>query len=174
MAIEILTTLLLGFIQIAVGFTLSVFSVYFALRLMDKMTGDIDEWKEMKKGNIAVGLLFASVILSVVLIVEPTIVSSIALFSARLTALKFIATIIFVGVNTGIAIFFGIMSIYLSIRGLDYLTYDVNEITELKKGNVAVALYMSAFVLAVAIILSGTVTQVVNSLYLVSYLKLMG
>ena len=172
MAVELLTSLLVGFIQIAIGFALSVFSIYFSLRLMDKMTGDIDEWKEIKKGNVAVGLLFASVILSVVLIVEPTIVSSIALFSTRLSIIQFMFSIMFVAINSAVAIIFAIAGIYLSMRALDYLTYDINEITELKKGNVAVALYMAAFILAVSVVISGTVTAVVNSLGILSYLPL--
>ena len=137
---EILTALLIGFVQIAIGFVFSIFAVYASLRLFDRLTGDIDEWKELKKGNMAIGLLFASIILSVALLVEPTIVSSVSLFSTRLPLSSFIFTFAFAAFNTIVATAFAIITIYIAIRALDLLTFGINEIAELKKGNAAVGL----------------------------------
>ena len=50
----------------AVGFA---FGVGIALKVFDYLSTDIDEWEEIKKGNIGVSLIFISLIVMVGLLV---------------------------------------------------------------------------------------------------------
>ncbi|RMF11084.1 MAG: DUF350 domain-containing protein [Candidatus Neomarinimicrobiota bacterium] len=50
----------------AVGFA---FGVGIALKVFDWLSTDIDEWEEIKKGNIGVALIFISLILMVGLLI---------------------------------------------------------------------------------------------------------
>ena len=54
----------------AVGFA---FGVGIALKVFDYLSTDIDEWKEIKKGNIGVSLIFISLIVMVGLLVYKVI-----------------------------------------------------------------------------------------------------
>ena len=54
----------------AVGFA---FGVGIALKVFDWLSTDIDEWEEIKKGNIAVSLIFISLIVMVGLLVYKVI-----------------------------------------------------------------------------------------------------
>ncbi len=54
----------------AVGFA---FGVGIALKVFDWLSTDIDEWEEIKKGNIGVSLIFISLILMVGLLVYKVI-----------------------------------------------------------------------------------------------------
>lgn len=49
----------------------------------------------------------------------------------------------------------GVVLMYLSYRALDLLTPQVNFPEELKRGNVAVAIFIAALFIAIAIIIGG-------------------
>ncbi len=49
----------------------------------------------------------------------------------------------------------GVVLMYLSYRVIDKLTPEVNFAAELQKGNVAVAIFIGALFLAIAIIIGG-------------------
>ena len=44
------------------------FAMALAIKVFDFMSGDIDEWEEIKKGNLGVALIFVAMILSVGLV----------------------------------------------------------------------------------------------------------
>ncbi len=49
----------------------------------------------------------------------------------------------------------GVVLMYLAYRGFDFLTPKVDFAGELKKGNVAVAIFIGALFVAIAIIIGG-------------------
>jgi hypothetical protein len=51
----------------ALGFSIGI---GLALKVFDFMSGDIEEWDEIKKGNIGVALIFVTLIASVALLVH--------------------------------------------------------------------------------------------------------
>ena len=57
-------------ITAAVGFA---FGVGIALKVFDWLSTDIEEWEEIKKGNMGVSLIFISLIVMVVLLVYKVI-----------------------------------------------------------------------------------------------------
>ena len=61
---------LLWAITAAIGFGLGV---GIALKVFDWLSSDIDEWEEIKKGNMGVSLIFVSLIVMVGLIVYKVI-----------------------------------------------------------------------------------------------------
>ena len=57
-------------LQLLMGLMLAVLSILFSVWLFDRLTTDLDEWAELKRGNIAVATLLAGVIISVALLVN--------------------------------------------------------------------------------------------------------
>ena len=57
-------------ITAAVGFA---FGIGIALKVFDMLSTDIDEWEEIKKGNLGVSLIFISLIVMVGLLVHKVI-----------------------------------------------------------------------------------------------------
>jgi uncharacterized membrane protein YjfL (UPF0719 family) len=57
-------------IQLILGIILAVVAIYIALKILDKMTKGIDEFKELEKGNVAVALEMAGVIIAVAIIIQ--------------------------------------------------------------------------------------------------------
>jgi len=56
---------IIGLFNLSVGVVLSVLSIYVAVNVLDKITVGIDEFKELKKGNVAVAILMAAVLFAV-------------------------------------------------------------------------------------------------------------
>jgi uncharacterized membrane protein YjfL (UPF0719 family) len=52
------------------GIILAIAAIYLALKVLDRMTKGVEEFEELKKGNVAVALEMAGVIVAVALIVQ--------------------------------------------------------------------------------------------------------
>ena len=152
-------------IQFMIGLILSVFSIYLGIRVLDMFTKNLNEWKEIKKGNIAVGILLAAVVLSVAIVVESGVASiSTTVPTGAATMIGFIIWLLASVVNLLIGVFAAMIGIYFSMTIFDQLTQDINEFAELKKGNIAVAILLSSVLLAVSFIIKGTVDVLIMTL----------
>ncbi|MFA5050291.1 MAG: DUF350 domain-containing protein [Candidatus Micrarchaeia archaeon] len=151
--------------QFILSLVIAVFSIYAGLRILNFFTKDLDEFKELKKGNIAVGILVFSVVISVAIIIEPILsdsfLSSLKVFagtSFTIFVLQFIGKII-------LGIFAAMIAIYFSMTVFDQLTPSLNEIKELKKGNISLALLFSGVILAVSFIVKNAINYIIGSLW---------
>ncbi len=142
----------LSILELFVSMVVAIFSVYTGVHLFDRLTKGMDEWKELKKGNLAVGILIASFVLSIVLMIEPGLTSLSSLVGSAI-GIKGIALAFVIGlVNVLIALFFAVLVLFLTMTVFDQMTTDIDEMSELKKGNIAVAVVLSAVFIAVALV----------------------
>lgn len=155
-------------LQFIIGLVLAIFSVFLGIRVLDALTKGLDEWKEIKKGNTAVGILVASVVLSVAIVIAPT-VSSISLTAGPEETADLVLEVIIICINLVISIVAAMIGIYFAITVFDQLTPDINDLKELKKGNTAMALVLAAVVIAVAFVIQGAVISLVNTLDVASF-----
>ena len=151
-------------LQFIIGLILSVFSIYLGIRVLDKFTKNLDEWKEIKKGNVAVGILIAAVVLSVAVVVESGVTSIATTVPAGATMIELIIGLFASFINILIGVFAAMIGIYFAMTIFDQLTQDINEFAELKKGNIAVAVLLGAVLLAVSFVIKGTVDALLVTL----------
>ena len=62
--------LIASFIQLILGIILAIVGIYIALNVLDHLTKGVNEWEELKKGNVAVALMMAGVIVATALIIQ--------------------------------------------------------------------------------------------------------
>ncbi|MEM2933692.1 MAG: DUF350 domain-containing protein [Methanocellales archaeon] len=160
---DMLIGLTIGFGQLIIGLLLAMGSVYIGLKLLDKLTKGIDEMKELKNGNIAVGIFMAAVIFSIATVVQ----SGVAGLSEAVTGKTGGALIIAAGIGViqlliGIAI--AVVAIYIAVNVLDKITVEIDEMEELKKGNVAVAILMAGVLLAVSFVVQAGVSGIARAI----------
>ncbi|MDD1689519.1 MAG: DUF350 domain-containing protein [Methanoregula sp.] len=158
----ILENAAIGIVQLIVAIIFAVVALYIGFAVLGKITKDIDEEKELAKGNAAVGIIVAAVFVAIALVVESGVSGLSAGISKALAAGLFSTEgmitigLAFFQLLAGIVLAVG--AIYLALNILDKLTKGVEEFEELKKGNVAVALEMAGVIIAVAwIIQSGVI-----------------
>lgn len=77
-----LVGIVVGFVQLVLALALAVAMQYVGLSFLGRLTKGFDEWAELKKGNIAVGIVMAAIVIAIGAIVSQGVVSIIeALFA---------------------------------------------------------------------------------------------
>jgi len=61
-------------IQLILGIVLAVGAIYLALNILDKLTKGVEEFEEIKKGNVAVALEMGGVIIAVAVIIQSGVI----------------------------------------------------------------------------------------------------
>jgi len=69
-----LITIGLSFFQLIAGIVLAVVAIYLALNILDKLTKGVEEFEELKKGNVAVALEMGGVIIAVAWIIQSGVI----------------------------------------------------------------------------------------------------
>lgn len=140
----------LGWILIsAVGYTIGL---GIAILIFDLISTKIEEWEEIKKGNIGVAIIFTSLVVmsAVILFVvyksyhDEAIIKQIPIFTQYLTAFIW-------GISSSIGF---AISVGISIWVFDLLSTQIEEWDEIKKGNVGVALIFTSLIVMSGLLLA--------------------
>ena len=157
MAVEAKLSIIVILIQVFLGILLSILTVYLSLRFFDQMTDDIDEIAELKKGNVAVAIMLLSLIMSIGLIVKQGIQQFDDILLRGVSMPFFIVAFIMAIVQIVVVVIIAVLSMYVAIKLVDSMTVGLDELKEIKRGNVAVALEIAAVIFVVAFIVSGAI-----------------
>jgi uncharacterized membrane protein YjfL (UPF0719 family) len=164
----LLVNAVIGLVQLIIAIIFSVVALYIGFSMMSKITKNIDEEKELAKGNVAVGIIVASVFVAIALVVQSGVSGlSVGIGKAASVGLFSLDGILAIGaafVQLILGIVLAIGAIYLALNILDKLTKGVDEFEEIKKGNVAVALMMGGVIIAVAVIIQSGVLGITAAL----------
>jgi uncharacterized membrane protein YjfL (UPF0719 family) len=152
----------IGIIQLVIAIILAVVALYIGFSVYGKITKGIDEQKELAKGNVAVGILIASVFIAIGIVVQSGVAGVSSGISKALAGDPLALVVSFVQLILGIIL--AVAAIYLALNVLDKLTEGVEEFEELKKGNVAVALEMAGVIITTAIIIQSGVLGITAAL----------
>ncbi|MFH0818159.1 MAG: DUF350 domain-containing protein [Candidatus Micrarchaeota archaeon] len=152
-----------GILNLIIGLALSMGSIYLGLKMFDRMTPGIDEMDELKKGNAAVGILMAAVVLSIANVVE----KGVGAFSTYVVPGMSLPLFVFSVVMGVIYLVFGIIiavfSIYVALKILDKITVDINELEEFKQGNIAIAIMEAGVLIAVSFVMKASIGGILDS-----------
>ena len=160
--VDLVTSIVVLLIQLFLGLLFSILSIYFSLRMFDKMTEHIDEIAELRKGNIAVAIVLLSLFVSITTIVNQGIQQFDNIFTSSLSVPLFIIAFMMAIVQLVVVLLISIFTIYTAIRVLDTLTVGIDEMKELKRGNIAVALLIAGVIYSVASIVSNSISGIEN------------
>ncbi|MFA5269413.1 MAG: DUF350 domain-containing protein [Methanoregula sp.] len=67
-------TVIVAIIQLLLGIILAVGAIYLALNILDRLTTGVNEFEELRKGNVAVALEMAGVIIAVAVIIQSGVI----------------------------------------------------------------------------------------------------
>jgi uncharacterized membrane protein YjfL (UPF0719 family) len=149
----------IGVVQLIVGLVLAIASIYIGLSMFGKFTKGINEEEELKKGNVAVGILQAAIILSIANVVQSGVVGLTGALTLGFSINAIIAGVIQLFVGLVLAV----VAIYMAINVLDKITKNIDEMAEIKKGNVAVAILMAGVLIAVSFVVQAGVSGIARA-----------
>ncbi|MEN6609288.1 MAG: DUF350 domain-containing protein [Methanoregulaceae archaeon] len=158
----------IGLFQLFLSVILAVLALYIAFTVFHRITRNINEIQELAKGNIALGILIATLFIAVGLVVQSGVqgvvlglgqASSDGLFTQD-GAIDIIMTI----VQLILGVVLAIGSIYLALRIFDRVTGKTGEFEEIKKGNLAMAIVLSGMIFAIAVIIHSGIIGITAAL----------
>ena len=163
-------------IALIVGFALAVLALFISLALamkavsiafgmFDKITKGVDEWAELKKGNVAIGLLMAAVIYAIGHVISSGVTALTTSLMNPSLSIAYVLSIVVGIINLLIALWVGTYVIGLTVKILDKMTENIEEMEEIAKGNVAVAVLVTGVLLAVSnVVAQGVegISKIVN------------
>ncbi|MHC4533364.1 MAG: DUF350 domain-containing protein [Planctomycetota bacterium] len=146
---------------------LTVFIVY---KTLDKIVLRSNTVNEIKKGNIAVALFYGVIIVCVLLLVLPSILSSVNALRAMVlgsTKLKLKMVIISLGYFLAFYIISIVMSlVIILLTSSIYMkaTRKIDEVQELSQNNIALSIILSLIMLGLTIFIRPSVDRLIHSL----------
>jgi uncharacterized membrane protein YjfL (UPF0719 family) len=157
----LLLNAIVGLVQLIIAIIFSVIALYIGFITLAKITKNIDQEKELTKGNPAVGIIVAAVFVAIALVVQSGVSGlSVGINKAASVGLLSLDGLLAIGaalIQLILGIVLAIVAIYVALNTLDKLTKRVDEFEEIKKGNVAVALEMAGVIIAVAVVIQSGV-----------------
>ena len=164
----LLTNVVVGLIQLIVSIVFAVLALYIGFAVLSKINKNMDEEKELARGNVAVGIIVAAVFVAIALVVQSGVSGlSVGINKAVSVGILSVDGLLAIGVafiQLILGIVLAVGAIYLALNVLDKLTKGVDEFEEIKKGNVAVALMMGGVIIAVAVIIQSGVIGITAAL----------
>jgi len=161
--------LITGLVQILLSLFLGILFVYSASKVFQKLTKGINETEELKNNNIAVAILNGAIILAIIMVVKNSIETAITIFSNTLrnpeavlmtyikTALLMLGHIVLGGIIAFAAVYFALV---IFMR----LTKDLDELKEIKENNIAVSIFLSVIIIAIALLLEPGLRTLLDAL----------
>ncbi|MEM4360965.1 MAG: DUF350 domain-containing protein [Candidatus Anstonellaceae archaeon] len=144
-------------VKILLAILLSTFTIYLGLQLFNKITKKVDELEEIKKGNVAVAVVLVSIVLAIASIVQGGIENISLLVNPVLPLNTLLFGLIFALVQLLISVAVAIITISIAIFVMGRIAKDLDYETQIKKGNVAVALLVGGILLALSFVIRAGV-----------------
>ncbi|HGE69289.1 TPA: DUF350 domain-containing protein [Candidatus Poribacteria bacterium] len=160
--------LLIGFIEILLSLLLGIITAWFAFKIFAKLTKDLDEINEIKKNNIAVAILLGSSIISVALVVRQAVYPPISnLQTAINKGLLFLDVLKISGVailSVLITVLISLLAIWAAIQTFLKLTKNIDELTEIRRNNIAVAIVLGCLIIVIGLFLGQGIQSLLSAL----------
>mgnify|MGYP001574680577 CR=1 FL=1 len=167
---ELIVKLIVWLIQLVIGLILAMGSIRLAIWLLNRLTPGIDEEEELKKGNVAVGIMMLGVIIATALVISSGVVGltqAITGVSGQTVAeyiVNAIIAIVFGLVQLGAGVGFAVVSIYLAFNIWDRITRTIDVKAELARGNIAIGIVMAGVIIAVALVIREGVSGLATAI----------
>ena len=151
-----LTLLLTGVIKLGFGILVGIIGITTAARIVKRVNGLTDLNESLRENNWAVGISLAAAITSIGILIEPAIngtFSALQLLSYTAEHWMDVAwVVLYAIVHVVAALLLGALVISLGTQIAVRLTPDIDEIEEIRKGNISCALLMAAIMLTLALL----------------------
>jgi uncharacterized membrane protein YjfL (UPF0719 family) len=152
---------LLGFAQLVIAIFLSAIVAFLSFYLFQWFTRDLDEWEELRQGNPAVGVALGAILVAVALILRPALAVDTALWDVGQQV--YVRALLALAVQVALGLVLAVLALGLALLIFIGLTRGIDEVEELKKGNLAVGGLLAGVILGVGMMTSQAITQIMSA-----------
>lgn len=154
-----MSQLLLSLAQLVIAVILSAIAAYLAFYLFQWFTRNLDEWEELRQGNPAVGIVLGAIIISVAIVLHPALAVNTSVWDIG-TANLFFRVLLAEALQLLVGLFLAVITLVLALYLFAGLTRGIDEVEELKQGNLAIAGLLAGVVIGVGLMVSQAVGQI--------------
>ncbi len=148
-----MAALFLSGAQLVISVITAALVAFLSIWLFDRTTHGIDEWNELRKGNTAVGVVLAALIVGVGIILRPGLApAALNLDVGPTNAVVVKLAVQLIQILVGLLL--SVVAIGASLWIFTRLTGAIDEWAEIGRGNVAIAIVLAGVVIATALIVS--------------------
>jgi uncharacterized membrane protein YjfL (UPF0719 family) len=155
-----MTELFLSLIQLVVAIVLSAIAAFLAFYLFQWFTRDLDEWEALRQGNPAVGVVLGAILVSVAIILRPALALDPSAWDAGRAL--FVQVLLAAALQLVVGLVFAVATLTLALYLFATLTRGIDEVEELKNGNLAIAGLLAGVVIGVGLMVSQAVGQIMT------------
>ncbi len=158
--------LLLGFVQLIVSLALFTLAVNNGIAVVSKMIDGLDIWAEIKKKNVAVGLLAGGAVIAYTNVVSGGIagmtkgLQSLVVFDIK----NGLSAVLGGAVNLIVALAVAGLAISWTFKVMDKWTKDIDEKAEFKGGNTALGVVYAGILIGASTLIEAGVSGVSSGL----------
>jgi uncharacterized membrane protein YjfL (UPF0719 family) len=152
--------LLLALAQLAIAIVLSAIAAYLAFYLFQWFTRNLDEWEELRQGNPAVGIVLGATVLSVAIVLRPALTVNTGLWD--IGRALYVRVLVVEALQLAVGLVLAVITLALALFLFAALTRGIDEVEELKKGNLAIAGLLAGVVISVALMVSQAIAQIMS------------
>jgi uncharacterized membrane protein YjfL (UPF0719 family) len=150
--------LLLSLAQLAIAVVLSAIAAYLAFYLFQWFTHDLDEWEELRQGNPAVGIVLGAIVVAVAIVLRPALTVNTATWDVG--GELFFRVLLAEALQLAVGLVLAVITLALALYLFAGLTRGIDEVEELKKGNLAIAGLLAGVVVGVGLLVSQAVGEI--------------
>ena len=157
-----------GIVELALAFVLAVAVTWVSFKAFSRLTRHIDEMEELKKNNVSAGVLFASMLLAVAVVVREAIYPSISgLRTALFQGFSWagVGKVLLLGiVYVALATLGAVGAVAVTTKIFLWLTRDLDELRAIQHNNLAVAIALGAVIVTMGLFLAQGMQTLLSAL----------
>jgi len=150
--------ILVSLAQLIIALALSVGAVYAAFHLVQWLTRDVDEWRALRQGNAAVGIVLGAILIAVAIVLRPALAVDTATWDLGMS--RWLAMLVAEVIQLVLGLILTAIALLVALTLFSALTRELDEMQELRNGNVAVAGLLAGVVIGVGLLVSQAVQQI--------------
>ena len=149
-----------GFIQLIVAVVLGAIAAYLALFLYQWFTRGVDEWQMLRDGNAAVGIVLGALLVAVAIILRPALAVDSSTWDVGSS--DFGQVLLTETLQLVIGLVLAVVILEIALFLFAALTRGIDEVAELKKGNLAVAGLLAGVLIGMGVMVSPAVGEIMR------------
>jgi len=149
-----------GFIQLIVAVVLGAIAAYLALFLYQWFTRGVDEWQMLRDGNAAVGIVLGALLVAVAIILRPALAVDSSTWDVGSS--DFGQVLLTETLQLVIGLVLAVVILEIALFLFAALTRGIDEVAELKKGNLAIAGLLAGVLIGMGVMVSPAVGEIMR------------
>lgn len=150
--------LFLSLAQLAVAILLSAIAAYLAFFLFQWFTRELDEWQELRQGNAAIGIVLGAILIAVAIILRPALMVDASSWDVGTN--RFLQLLLAQALQLAVGLVLAVITLALALYLFSWLTRGIDEVEELRNGNLAIASLLAGVVVGVGLMIGQAVEQI--------------